>query len=149
MAMGDVNDIMPGSDRLGFLVILKKSCELRFGLRLDFWTWVRPVQLWTAGYTCALVESWRWMNNQHVENLNLKKVIKVSYLNQKKVVSVSRVFSDSYAYKHSILWTLWTFYTFVCFTNSHFEYVTHAWSLNLLTMMLQSTMSWRLPPPRG
>ena len=30
---GDVNDVMPGSDGLGFLVILKKSSELRFGLR--------------------------------------------------------------------------------------------------------------------
>ena len=32
---GDVNDVMPGSDGLGFLVILNKSSELRFGLRRD------------------------------------------------------------------------------------------------------------------
>ena len=44
---GDVNDVMPGSDGLGFLVILNKSSELRFGLRrseLIFRTWARPVQ---------------------------------------------------------------------------------------------------------
>ena len=27
---GDVNDVMPGSDGLGFLVILNKRSELRF-----------------------------------------------------------------------------------------------------------------------
>ena len=32
-ATGDVNDVMPGSDGLGLLVILNKSSELRFGLR--------------------------------------------------------------------------------------------------------------------
>ena len=44
---GNVNDVMPESDGLGFLVILNKSSELRFGLRrseLFFRTWVRPVQ---------------------------------------------------------------------------------------------------------
>ena len=53
---GDVNDVMPGSDGLGFLVILNKSSELRFGLRrseLIFRTWARPVRLWTRG--CARV----------------------------------------------------------------------------------------------
>ena len=28
-----MNDVMPGSDGLGFLVIFNKSSELRFGLR--------------------------------------------------------------------------------------------------------------------
>ena len=28
-----MNDVMPGSDRLGFFLILNKSSELRFGLR--------------------------------------------------------------------------------------------------------------------
>ena len=55
-----MNDVMPGSDGLGFFVILNKSSELRFGLRwseLIFRTWVRLVQLWTAGFARALVES--------------------------------------------------------------------------------------------
>ena len=42
-----MNDVIPGSDGLGFLVILNKSSELRFGLRrskLIFRTWARPVQ---------------------------------------------------------------------------------------------------------
>ena len=30
--IGDVNDVMPGSDELEFFVILNKSSELRFGL---------------------------------------------------------------------------------------------------------------------
>ena len=30
-----MNDVMPGSDGLGFLVILNKSSELRFELRRD------------------------------------------------------------------------------------------------------------------
>ena len=30
---GDVNDVMPGSDGLGFFVILNKNSELRFGHR--------------------------------------------------------------------------------------------------------------------
>ena len=93
-----MKDVMSGSDGLGSLVILNKSGELRFGLRrseLIFRTWARPVQcgprdshvLWMGQW----VESWRWTSGQHrkivsisprVENLNLKKVIKVSYLNQ-------------------------------------------------------------------
>ena len=57
---GDVNDIMPGNDGLGFLVILNKSSELRFGLRrsrLTFWTWARPASLWTVGCARGLVAS--------------------------------------------------------------------------------------------
>ena len=55
-----MNNVLPGSDGLGFLVILNKSSELRFELRrseLIFRTWARPVSLWTAGCACALVES--------------------------------------------------------------------------------------------
>ena len=33
MGLGDVNDVMPGNDGLGFLVILNKSSEMIFGLR--------------------------------------------------------------------------------------------------------------------
>ena len=47
-----MNDVMPGSDGLGFFVILNKSSELRFGLRrskLIFRTWVRPVQFVCCG----------------------------------------------------------------------------------------------------
>ena len=90
---------MPGSNGLGFLVILNKSGELRFGLRrseLIFQTWVRPVQFVACG-VCAFVG---WVSELRADdgrtvsieklclsllvskNLNLKKVIKVSYLNQ-------------------------------------------------------------------
>ena len=95
---GGVNDVMPGSDGLEFLVILNKSSELRFELRrseLIFRTWARPEQCGLrvahARWFGRWVESWRWTNSQHrkivslspcVENLNLKKVIKVSYLYQ-------------------------------------------------------------------
>ena len=78
---GDVNDVMPGSDGLVFLVILNKSSELRFGLRrseLIFRTWARSVSLWTAGSARALVES------------------------VPRESSVFRVFSDSSAYEHSL-----------------------------------------------
>ena len=47
-----MNDVMPGSDGLGFLVILNKSSELWFeaGRReLIFLTWVRPVQFVDCG----------------------------------------------------------------------------------------------------
>ena len=110
---------MPGSDGLGFLVILNKSRELRFGLRrseLIFWTWVRQVQLFAAGCTrvrwlSQWVKRWRLTNHQHrkivslssrVENLNLKKVIKVSYLYQESRQCF--VF-----FRFLYLWTLWTF----------------------------------------
>ena len=49
---GDVNEVMPVSDGLGFLVVLNKSSELRFGLRrseLIFRTWARPVQFVDSG----------------------------------------------------------------------------------------------------
>ena len=52
MKLGDVNDVMSGSEGLGFLVILNKSSELRFGFRrseLIFWTWARPVQFVDCG----------------------------------------------------------------------------------------------------
>ena len=92
MKLGDVNDVMPRSNGL----ILNKSSELRFGLRqVDFLDLGEASPVMDCG-VCARwlsqwVESWRWTNSQHrkivsvsprVENLNLKKVIKVSYLNQ-------------------------------------------------------------------
>ena len=92
-------------------------------------------QIWTAGFHARWLsqwaESWRCTNSQHrkivslsprVENLNLKKVIKVLYQNQKRVVSVSR-FSDSYAYEHSInIMNVCTFHIFVSW--SYLEYIT-------------------------
>ena len=55
--------------------------------RVDFWTWARPVQLWTTGYprvvgsdgTVSIVEIVSLF--PRVENLKVKKVIKVLYLN--------------------------------------------------------------------
>ena len=37
-----VNDLMPGSDGQGILVIFEKLVEIR--------TWARPVQLWITGF---------------------------------------------------------------------------------------------------
>ena len=52
-----MNDVMPGSDGLGFFVVLNKSSELRFELRrseLIFRTWARPVQFVDCGvHTCV------------------------------------------------------------------------------------------------
>ena len=105
---------MPGSEGLGFLVILNKSSELRFELRrseLIFRTGARPVQFVDCGararWLGQWVESWRWTNSQHrkivslsprVENLNLKKVIKVSYLNQESRQCF--VFSEFYEHMY-------------------------------------------------
>ena len=47
-----MNDVMPGSDGLGFFVILNKSSELRFGLRrseLIFRTRARSVKFVDCG----------------------------------------------------------------------------------------------------
>ena len=113
---------MSRSDGLGFLVILEKKLELRFGLRrseLIFRTWARPVcGLRGAPARCLSqwFETWRWTNSQHrkimslsprVENLNLKKVIKVLYLNQESRQCF--VFFEI-PMRMNILWTLWTFY---------------------------------------
>ena len=105
---------MPGSNGQGFLVILKKSSELRFGLwwsKLIFCTWARPVQCGMRGVRThwfgQWVESWRWTNNQHRKicvslslcwKPNLKKIIKVSYLSQES----RKCFSDSYAYDYNM-----------------------------------------------
>ena len=109
-----MNDVMPRSDGLGFLVIFNKSGELRFGVRrseLIFRTRARLVQFVDCGVrTCVgLVSELRaddgrtvsienWVS-PCVENLNLKKVIKVSYLNQESRQCFA-CFSDSYAYEH-------------------------------------------------
>ena len=95
---GDVNDVMPGSDGLGFLGIWKKKqlVEIwdwtkRVGIRI----WAKPVHLFAAG--CAPVcwvselraDAGRTVSvveiislSPRVENLKVKKVIKVPYLNQ-------------------------------------------------------------------
>ena len=47
-----LNHVRPGSDGLGFLVILNKSSELRFELRrskLIFRTWAKPMQFVDCG----------------------------------------------------------------------------------------------------
>ena len=114
---GDVNDVMPGSEGLGFFGILNKSSELRFRFRrskLIFRTWARPVQFVDCGVRTRVdwvselrIDDGRTISIEKVclsllesKNLNLKKVINVSYLN-KRVVSVS-CFSDSDAYEHSM-----------------------------------------------
>ena len=98
-----------------FLVILNKSNELRFGLRqseLIFQTWAKPVQFVDCGALACIgwVSELRADDRQTVsieklclsllmsKNLNIKKVIKVSYLNQESV----SCFSDSYVYERSM-----------------------------------------------
>ena len=109
---------MPGRDGLGFLVILNKSSELRFELRrseLIFRTWARPVQFVDCGIRTRVV----WVSELRaddgrtvsIEKLCLsllvskviKKVIKVSYLNEE-----SRQCFVFFGYL--CVWTLWTFY---------------------------------------
>ena len=82
-----MNEVMPGSDGFDFLLILNKSSELRFGQDQA----VGGLRGAHARWLSQWVESWRWTNSQHrkivslsrrVANLNLKKVIKVSYVYQ-------------------------------------------------------------------
>ena len=69
---------MPGSDGLEFLGILKKSNELRFEPRRVLLGLVgAPRVVWSDGTVSIVV-----FLSPCVENLKVKKVIKVSYLNQ-------------------------------------------------------------------
>ena len=106
---GDVNDVMAGSNGLGFLVILNKSSELKFEARrseLIFLTWARRIQFVDCGARAGVgwvselraddgrtvsIEKLCVSLSPRVENLNLKKLIKVSYLNQKRVFRVFRI----------------------------------------------------------
>ena len=127
---GDVNDIMPGSDGLGFLVILNKSSELRFGLEqseLIFWTWARPAQLWSR--ECAMRCWVRW-NSQHSKklclSLSLCRKFKLkegnkSFVPESRESSVFRVFFRFLC--------VWTFY-------EHYERFIH---LNILAICYTST----------
>ena len=45
----DMNDIMPGSDELRILGDFWKKAVSWDSKWVDFWTWARPVQLWTMG----------------------------------------------------------------------------------------------------
>ena len=155
---GDVNDVMPRSDGLGFFVILNKSSELRFGLgRSDLifgpgWGWsIYELRDARARWLSKWVESWRWTNSQHrkivslspcVENLNLKKVITVSYLNQKRVVSVS-CFSDSYAYHEHYE----RFYLYAYFTYSYLGPILNILLSLQLKKLNKNNMSDRLNNP--
>ena len=122
---------MPGSDWLGFLVILNKSSELKFGLRrsvLIFRTWARPVSLCSAGCARALVGSVSWelrMDEQSASKNcvslsscrkpNLKEGNK-SFVPVPRESSVFRVFRIPT--RISILWT------YVHFTYLYHGYVT-------------------------
>ena len=114
---------MPGSDGLGFLVILNKSSELRFGLRrseLGFES-VRGQStclMWGAhaffgSDETVSIEKVCVSVSPRVENLNLKKVIKVSWLYQWES-SVFRVFWDFYSMNICI------FYIYVWWLMLHF-----------------------------
>ena len=147
-----MNDVMSGSDRLGFLVILKKNSELSFGLRrselifgLGWGQSSYGLGCWRTRWLTQWVESWRWTNNQHrkivslsprVVNLNLKKVIKFRTWT-KRESSVFRVFRNPLLM--NILWTLWTFHTSLCFTYSHYEYVTLVQSLSHVVFYIHMT----------
>ena len=86
---GDVNDVMPGSDGLGFLVILKKkqlveiwnwTSELRSEPRRDQLGLGGPLRIVGSDGTVSIVKIVSL--SPRVENLKVKKVIKVSYLNK-------------------------------------------------------------------
>ena len=55
-----VNDVMPGSEGLGILVIFEKKQLVKICLwarLVEIRTWARPVQLWSTGYAAAFVGS--------------------------------------------------------------------------------------------
>ena len=74
---------------------------------VDFWAWVRPGQLgqWDvprmvgSDGTVSIVKIMSY--SPRVKNLKVKKVIKVSYLNQESR-QCFECFLDSYAYEHSM-----------------------------------------------
>ena len=107
-----MNDVMPGSDGLGFLVILNKSSELSLDLdEASEDSGLGEASLFVDGGVGSRVG---WVSelgaddgrtvsivklvsvSPRVENLNLKKVIKVSYLYQESRPCFE-CFSDSYA----------------------------------------------------
>ena len=94
----------------------KKSSELRFELgrrKLIFRTWARPMQFVDCGACMCIgwvselkADDGRTVSIEKLclsllvsKNLNLKKVTKVSYLNQESRQCFA-CFSDSYAYEH-------------------------------------------------
>ena len=118
---GDVNDVMPVSDGLRILGDFwkKELVEIwSWTKRVNFWTWARPVQLWTTGCprlvgsdgTVSIVKIVSF--SPRVENLKVKKVIKVSYLNYRES-SVFRVFFGF------LCRCMWTFYVSEYFTYSY------------------------------
>ena len=114
---------MPGSDGQGIFVNLNKSSELRFGLRRSELIFL---DLGEANPVCELcgararwfsqwVDSWRWTNSQHRKILSLSLSLSLSSCRKPKLKegnksfvpepresSVFRVFSDYYAYEHSM-----------------------------------------------
>ena len=73
-----MNNVMLGSNGLGFLVILNKSCELKFGLRRDELgfesgrgQWICGLRGARARWLSQWIESWRWTNSQHRKILSL------------------------------------------------------------------------------
>ena len=133
---GDVNDVMPGSDGLGFLLILNKSSELRFELRrseLIFRTWARSVQLFAAGCARAFVGSDETVSIVKIVCLSLSssQIPKSqegnkSFVPELRESSVFRVFLIPM--RINILWTLWMFYTsiylYICIMS-----MLHTWKL--------------------
>ena len=123
----------------GFCVIFEKKQLVEIGTwpkRVDFWASARPGQLGLRDAarvvgstgTVSLVKIVSLA--PRVENLKVKKVIKVSYLNYGKS-SVFRVFfgflcrwtfyrSVYFTYSYYDYTTLWTFYRSVYFTYSYY-----------------------------
>ena len=126
----DVNDVMPGSDGPGFLVMLNKSSELRFELRrseLSFGPGRGQSSLWTVRFARALVGLVSWeltMDEQsaRVEKPKLKEGNK-SFVPEPRESSVFRVFQIPR--RMNILWTLWTFLLIRIFHVLIYDYVTH------------------------
>ena len=114
MKSGDVNDQKQWAGILGYFEILTQTGQV------DFRSSVRPGQLGST--RCATGCWFRW-NSQHrkivplsphVKNLKVKRVIKVSYLNQESC--------QCFVFFRFLC--TWTFYTCEYFTYPYHGYIT-------------------------
>ena len=140
-----MNDVILGSDGLGFLVILNKSSELRFGLRqseLGF-------EFGRSQSSCLLrgaharwlsqwVESWRWTNSQHRKIVSLSPCVEKPKLKEGNKSFVPEPRESSVFCVFRIPIRVWTFYEdyerlihpYICIVVSWLCYITMALNTN-------------------
>ena len=139
--IGDVNDVMPGSYGLGFLVILNKSRELRFGLRLSelifgpgwgqsSYSLVGALRVVGSDGTVSIVRIVSL--SPRVEKPKLKEGNK-SFVPEPRESSVFRVFRIPMRIK--ILWTLRKFYEHM--------YISHI-RIRIMAMLHKSSIHFDL-----